>query len=69
MTLREWINAAEWLTSGEEGDYVTHEGRTAEVVNMCGGRYLLTENGEVIGLEHELVNALMFLDKSANRKG
>lgn len=62
MTNKEWNAAIEWLENGEEGDYVENEGRTAEVVNMCGGRYLLTdENGEVADLVDEAWRAVSYL--------
>lgn len=37
------------LATGDEGFYVRNEenGREVEVTNMCGGRYLCYENGEV----------------------
>lgn len=62
MTAREWNDGIEWLTNGEEGCFVENDGRKAEVVNMCGGRYLLTdENNEFVGVTFEEWRAMEFV--------
>lgn len=61
VTEFEWNSAREWLETGAEGSYAENAGRRVEVVNMCGGRYLLYEFGEVAGLTDEIGKALVFL--------
>lgn len=62
MTNIEWNKAIEWLGSGDEGDWVEHEGRSVDIVSMMGGRYLLTdENGEIAGLVDQVWQAVHFL--------
>lgn len=39
----------DFLANGEEGHFVSNHdnGRTVEITNMCGGRYLCYDGGEV----------------------
>lgn len=50
--MTQFERVAMYLRSGEEGAYIHNNknGRTVEVTYMCGGRYLLMENGEVCRL-------------------
>ena len=62
MTNTEWNMGIEFLMSGEEGDWAENNGKTVEVTNMCGGRYLMRdEDGEVSGLTDDIVVAMLFL--------
>ena len=57
-----WDEVMERLKNSDEGDWAEHEGRTVEVVDMCGGRYLLLDkNGEVAGLVNTEQEAMLFL--------
>lgn len=58
----DWNEVAEWLKNSHEGDWAEHEGRTVEIVDMCGGRYLLLDkDGEVAGLVDTEQEAVLFL--------
>ncbi len=62
MTNTEWNMGIEFLMSSEEGDWAENNGKTVEVTNMCGGRYLMRdEDGEVSGLTDDVVVAMLFL--------
>ena len=61
MTPNEWNLALDYLEQSETGAWVEENGRTAIVENMCGGRYLLTENNEIVGLVDEEWKALHFI--------
>ena len=41
--------AINYLENGEVGDFIFNEenGKKVEIANMCGGRYLCYDNGEV----------------------
>lgn len=41
--------AIDYLENGNVGDYIFNEdnGKKIEIADMCGGRYLCYENGEV----------------------
>ena len=47
--------------NGDEAYWVENGERLVEVVDMCGGRFLLTENGEVCGLTNNAEEATLFL--------
>jgi len=52
-----------YLCNGEEGDYVENDnGYRAEVVNMCGGRYMLWDrDGEPLRLTDSVYEAVDFV--------
>ena len=66
LTPEEWYNGVMYLKHGELGDFIENGLRCAEVAEMCGGRYLLTVNGEVAGLTDSPEEALLFLLNSSN---
>lgn len=62
MTNTEWNEGIKYLENGERGDYLEHEGKTIEIAEMCGGRYLAFDwNGEVCGQTNEEWRAMAFL--------
>lgn len=62
MTANEWNAGTEWLESGNEGDFVQCNGRTAEIACMVGGRYALyDEHGRFDGLVDETWKAMDYL--------
>ena len=62
MTTSEWNEVTEFLETAEEGCFVENEGRTVEVVSMCGGKFLFLDKvHEVCGLTFEIWRALEFL--------
>ncbi len=59
------------LENGAENDYAENEdnGRMVEVANMAGGRYLCTENGDVMRqTDSPEVAAMFLLGKTGTRK-
>lgn len=68
MTNVEWNECTEWLENGQEGDWAENEGRTAEVVNMAGGRYMLTDkDGDFVAVVDEAWRAMMYLQSGKVR--
>lgn len=62
MTSSEWNQIGDFLEIAEVGDFVVYEERKVEVVDMCGGRYLLNDGlGMVSGLVFDLWKAQQFL--------
>ena len=62
MTTAEWNAASEYLKNNEVGSWAENDGRTVEVVDMVGGRYLLTdENGFFVRVVDEVWRAVEFL--------
>lgn len=62
MINKMWNAAIAWASSERNtGDWAEHDGRTAEAVDMCGGRFLLTEGGDVCGLVNSPVQVAWFL--------
>ena len=62
MTTTMWNQGIAYLLNATEGDWIEHNGRKVEVVDMCGGRYLcLDENGDVAGLYSAASSAMWFL--------
>lgn len=63
MTVNEWNHVIKYLGNAECGDWVQNEKRMVEVVDMCGGKYLLLDDeGEVAGLTDETWRAACFLE-------
>lgn len=50
-----------WLEQAEEWEAVENGNRTVVIANMCGGRYLLFEDGEVAGQTDDAKKAHNFL--------
>lgn len=63
MTVKEWNEGINFLKTAEVGCYAEHNNRKVWVEDMCGGRYLLTEGGEVCGLTFSVIRAMVFLDR------
>ena len=62
MTNLEWNEYTEWLENGQEGDWAENEGRTAEIVNMESGRYMLTDkDDDFVAVVDEAWRAMMYL--------
>lgn len=62
MTNREWNMAIEWAQANrQEGDWAEHEGRSVEIVSMCGGQFLLTDEDGFRGLADTPLKAVWFL--------
>ena len=61
MTTKEWNQATAFLEVAGEGAWVENDGRTVEVTNMCGGRYLMLEDYYVMGQCYEEWKAVEFL--------
>ncbi len=71
MTGREWNRCTEYLENGDEGAWIENDGRTVEVVNMVGGRYMLIDvNGYIDSLVDDTWRAVMYLNNGfVTRKG
>lgn len=52
-----------WLKNGSYGDWVEEGNRRITIENMAGGRYLLTEAGEVAGQTNSEQYALEWMTK------
>lgn len=65
MTNKEWNMGIEYLTNGEEGCYIEHEGRVVIVGNMIGGKFECYEDHEFITVVETEVEAMMFLARLA----
>lgn len=63
MTTKEWNEGTDFLMTAEEGCWIEEGNRRVEVVDMCGGRFLCIEDGEVAGLFDEVWRAMSFLRK------
>lgn len=64
MTKTERNEIIEYLQNGDEGDCVEINGRSVEITNMSGGRYLFRdEDGEVSGQADSELSCIKFLDK------
>lgn len=62
MNAREVMECMDFLRTAQEGQWAYNCGRTVEVVDMIGGRYLLTdENGDVDGLTFSVEQAVKYL--------
>ena len=62
MTGKEVIECMDFLRDAEVGQWAYNCGRMVEVVDMVGGRYLLTdEHGDVDGLTFSEVKAVQYL--------
>lgn len=61
MTCTEWNNALEFLSVATVGQWVENNNRLVVIEDMCGGRYLLYEDHEVVGLTDNIITALCFL--------
>lgn len=61
MTTKEWNEGINFLTTATEGCWIEEGDRQVEVVDMCGGRYLCLEAGEVVALLKEEWRAMSFL--------
>lgn len=61
------VETKRWLKNGSYGDWVEENGRRITVENMAGGRYLLTEAGEVAGQTNSEQYALEWMTKGENR--
>lgn len=59
----EEIEAVEFLTTEEVGAWVSNNEETRKVIieNMCGGKYLLIDCGEISGLTDNIIEAINFL--------
>lgn len=60
-----------YLIDGDEGDYVENDsGYRGTVVNMCGGRYMLTDkDGEPIDLVDSVYEVADFLINTERGEG
>ena len=62
--MNEMSRVVDFLDKAEIGDYVELDGKTVEVVNMVGGRYLcLDSRNEVVRLVGDPAAAYNFLKK------
>ena len=61
MTNTEWNEALAFLRTATVGQWVENNNRLVVVEEMCGGRYLLHEDHEVVGLTDSVIVALCFL--------
>ena len=62
MTTADWNTTSDYLASNEVGSWAENDGRTVEVVDMVGGRYLLTdESGFFVRVVDEVWRAVEFL--------
>lgn len=62
MTTYEWNAGCRFLESAPEGASVYDDtGRSAEVANMMGGRYLLMQDGDPVGQTDEEWRAMEFI--------
>ena len=65
MTAKEVAECMEFLRKAEVGQWAYNCGRTVEVVDMVGGRYLfLDEHGDVSGLSNSEFRAVKFLKEA-----
>lgn len=61
MTNTEWNDTLAFLCSATVGQWVENDNRKVVVEDMCGGTYLMYEDGEVSGLTDSVIVALCFL--------
>lgn len=62
MNANEWNAVSDFLETAEIGDCVEYDGRSVEVVNMAGGKFLhFDEKGEVAGLVNDVWKSCQFL--------
>lgn len=63
MNKKQWNFCVEFLSNQGVGAFVSENNRKVEIVDMCGGRYLLFEDGEVCGVVETVLEAVRFLDR------
>ena len=64
LTAEEWNEGIEFLQNAEQGSWIEYKDRKVAVENMCGGRYLCYENGEVEKLVETEAEAMLFLKEA-----